>query len=359
MTAAPTIAYGQCWEDADVLLEGLDVRPGDACLSIASAGDNTFALLSRDVARVIAVDCNPAQIACLELRAAAYASLAHPEFLELYGSRPSERRAALYGRCRGSLGDESRGFWDARPGLILQGFGHAGRFERYVGLFRRWLLPLIHDHGRIERLLRGGSARECREFYASTWDSWRWRALFRLFFSRPLMARLGRDPACFAHAPVQIADALLERARRALATPEVASNAYVHWLLTGGHRGTLPLALRAEHYPTIRANLGRLEWRCQRLERCLAELQSRSIDRFNLRNVFEYMGEEACATALRGVARVGRPGGRALYWNLFVKRERPADLAARLAPRRAIAGRLHRRAGTFFYSRLVLEQIMA
>jgi S-adenosylmethionine-diacylglycerol 3-amino-3-carboxypropyl transferase len=359
VTVDAAIAYGQCWEDADVLLEGLAVRPGDVCLSIASAGDNTFALLTQDVSRVIAVDCNPAQIACLELRAAAYACLAHEEFLELYGSRPSTRRAELYERCRAVLGSDARAFWDARPALMQAGFGHAGRFERYVGLFRRWLLPAIHGRGRIERLLRGGSARECREFYASTWDSWRWRALFRLFFSRPLMARLGRDPACFAHAPAAIAEALLERARTALAGPDVASNAYVHWLLTGEHRGPLPLALRPEHYLQIRARLGRLEWRCQRLEHCLAELGPRSVDRFNLSNVFEYMDQPACAAALREVARVGRPGGRALYWNLFVERERPADLAAQLAPRPTTARRLHRRAGTFFYNRLVLEQIMA
>ena len=41
------IRYAQCWEDADVLLAGLDVKPGDTCLSIASAGDNALALLAR------------------------------------------------------------------------------------------------------------------------------------------------------------------------------------------------------------------------------------------------------------------------------------------------------------------------
>ena len=38
------IRYAQCWEDADVLLDALQVEPGDTCLSIASAGDNTLAL---------------------------------------------------------------------------------------------------------------------------------------------------------------------------------------------------------------------------------------------------------------------------------------------------------------------------
>ena len=45
-TGVSVVRYAQVWEDADVLLAGLDVRPGDACVSIASAGDNTLALLT-------------------------------------------------------------------------------------------------------------------------------------------------------------------------------------------------------------------------------------------------------------------------------------------------------------------------
>src|SRR5438045_4333825 len=86
------VRYAQCWEDADILLEGLDVQPGDVCLSIASGGDNTLALLSKRPAYVIALDVSPAQLACLELRVAAYRELKHSELLELMGSTPSTRR---------------------------------------------------------------------------------------------------------------------------------------------------------------------------------------------------------------------------------------------------------------------------
>src|SRR5437660_11583755 len=89
------IRYAQCWEDADVLVEGLDVRPGDVCLSIASAGDNSLALLTRSPARVIALDLSSAQLACLELPIAAFRELSHPELLELIGSTPRARRCEL------------------------------------------------------------------------------------------------------------------------------------------------------------------------------------------------------------------------------------------------------------------------
>src|SRR5262245_60303692 len=95
-----TIRYAQCWEDADILLEALDVKPGAVCVSIASAGDNALAMLSKDPARVVALDLSPAQLACLELRVAAYRALSHAGLLELIGSRLSTRRLRHYRLCR-------------------------------------------------------------------------------------------------------------------------------------------------------------------------------------------------------------------------------------------------------------------
>ena len=36
--AFTAIRYAQCWEDADILLEGLDVQEGDVCLGIGQPG---------------------------------------------------------------------------------------------------------------------------------------------------------------------------------------------------------------------------------------------------------------------------------------------------------------------------------
>ncbi|MFI0459233.1 MAG: DUF3419 family protein, partial [Candidatus Thiodiazotropha endolucinida] len=66
------IRYAQCWEDADILVEALGVDRGGVCLSISSAGDNALALLGAGAEQVVALDLNPAQLACLALRVAAY-----------------------------------------------------------------------------------------------------------------------------------------------------------------------------------------------------------------------------------------------------------------------------------------------
>ena len=41
------IRYAQCWEDADILLEGLNIQEGDVCIGIASAGENCLSMLTK------------------------------------------------------------------------------------------------------------------------------------------------------------------------------------------------------------------------------------------------------------------------------------------------------------------------
>src|SRR5258707_3732703 len=249
------IRYAQCWEDADSLLAGLDVQPGDTCLSIASAGDNTLALLSKRPGRVIALDLNPAQLACLELRVAAYRELTHGELLELMGSLPSQRREELYRRCRSQLSPEVKGFWDAHSAEIARGIGNAGKFERYFALFRRRVLPLVHSRAQVRQLLRGGTLEERQAFYQQHWDTWRWRAMVKLVFSPTVLGRGGRDPSFFQYVEGSVAERLLERVRKGLTLVNPSANPYLQWILTGQHCSALPYALRAENFEAIRENL--------------------------------------------------------------------------------------------------------
>ena len=68
------IRYANCWEDAEVLCTALLPRCGTRILSIASAGDNSLALLAAG-AEVVAADLSVAQLACLDLRVAALNNL--------------------------------------------------------------------------------------------------------------------------------------------------------------------------------------------------------------------------------------------------------------------------------------------
>jgi S-adenosylmethionine-diacylglycerol 3-amino-3-carboxypropyl transferase len=352
------IRYAQCWEDADVLLEGLDVQPGDTCLSIASAGDNSLALLARGAGRVIALDLNPSQLSCLELRVAAYRELSHPELLELIGSTPSTRRGELYRRCRPLLSGDARSFWDSHGADIEGGIGAAGKFERYFTLFRERVIPLVHSRSTVQALLAGGDRSRRETFYRERWESWRWRLLFAVFFSRFVMGRLGRDPSFFRYVEGSVAERILARTRHALTELDPADNPYLQWILTGRHTSALPFALRAENFEAIRAGLDRLEWHCRPLEEFLAREGARSIDRFNLSDIFEYMSPDNYQRLLERLVEAGRAKGRLAYWNMLAPRSRPEALAHALLPLAEEGRRLLLKDKAFFYSAFVVEEIV-
>lgn len=351
------IRYAQCWEDADILLEGLKIAPGDTCLGIASAGDNCLAMLLADPKRVIAVDLNPLQLHCLELRVAAYRCLDHAGLLELIGSRASNRRTDLYQQCRGQMSVAARDFWDAEPSLIAAGIGAAGKFERYFQSFRTRVLPLVHSRRTVEALLQGGEPSVRQVFYQKHWNTWRWRLLFRLFFSRFVMGRMGRDPAFFRYVEGSVADRILARAKHALVELNPAENPYLHWILCGNHGSALPLALRPENFDIIRQRLDRLEWRCSALEDVLTDLGPGSIDRFNLSDIFEYMSQDAYHSLLERILVASRPGARLLYWNMLTPRSRPLEMADRLEHLETLGAELLTQDKAFFYSAVVVEAV--
>jgi S-adenosylmethionine-diacylglycerol 3-amino-3-carboxypropyl transferase len=352
------IRYAQCWEDADVLLDALAVKPGEVCVSICSGGDNTLSLLARTPARVIAVDCSAAQLACLDLRRAAYGNLDHGELLELMGARPSARRLALYQRLRPHLMRDTQIVWDARPAQIARGIGSAGRFERYMALFRRFLLPLAHGQARRLALFEPRDGAERRNFYTTRWNNRRWRGLMRAYCSRIVSAHVGREPAFFRYVRGPVAQQVLDRLERVLCELEPVMNPYLHWMVFGTYGNALPHALRPENFAVIRTALDRLELHHGSLESLLQTLPAASVHAFNLSDVFEYLSPEQTDAVYDAIARVAADGARILCWNTFVPRGRPARLADRIRPRPDVADPLARADKLFFYSALRVEEVL-
>jgi S-adenosylmethionine-diacylglycerol 3-amino-3-carboxypropyl transferase len=352
------IRYAQCWEDADILVDALNVQPGNVCVSIASAGENSLSLLTGNPARVVAVDLNPAQLAALELRVSAYRVLSHPELLELIGSRPSTRRRELYARCRGGISAGTARFWDSRPNEIDAGIGSAGKFERYFATFRKWVLPLVHRRSTVDELLVSRSPEARLEFFERKWNTRAWRTLFRVFFSETLLGWLGRDPSFFRYVEGSVADHLLGRARHALAVLDPAKNPYLVWILRGTHGEALPHALRAENFETIRNNLDRLEWHLDSLEALIDRGIVDRIDRANLSDIFEYMSAENTTALLSRLIAAAPPGARFAYWNMMVPRHGAEYLPDRLRPLTELSKELFLADKAFFYRDFVVEEVI-
>ena len=350
------IRYAQVWEDADILVEALQVKPGDTVVSVASAGDNALALLAEGAGRVIAVDLSAAQLACLRLRIAAYRTLDHAALLELMGSRASDRRGELLDHAARTLTAEDQAFWaPRREAVVRHGLGGVGKFENYFRLFRTCFLPLVHDRATVAALLEPKAATDRACFWEEHWNSRRWRFLVNTFFSDTVMGRYARDPSFFDHAEGSVARQVQANTRRALVDQDPSRNPYLAWIVTGRHGEVLPRALRPEHFDAIRANLDHIDLQQGPIE-ALADAGVRA-DAFNLSDIFEYMSPVAHAQAYAALLDTATPGARIAYWNMMAPRRAPAPLQDRIRRDADLEARLKPIDKAFFYRDFVIEAV--
>lgn len=355
----PIIRYAQCWEDADVLLEAMNVRSGDKLLSIASGGENTLALLARSPASVIAVDMNPAQLWCLQLKVSAFRNLSHEELLAFLGSRmaPAGERLCIYRRLREDLDPACSRYFDDRLKMIAHGINSQGRFDGYFALFRELVLPLIHNRNTVRRWFDLHTAEQRRRFYQEVWNTPAWRLMFHIFFSRQVMGLTGRSPEQFNYVEGPVADRILERVRIGLTETDPSDNPYLQWILYGRHVSALPFALRPENFDVIRSNLNALTLKCSSVSACLDTVSDRSLSGCNLSDIFEYISGREYEALARKLHRKSSRGGRLVYWNMLVPRRHPRSLRTGLVELTDTAARLHAKDKAFFYSNLIVEEV--
>ena len=352
------IRYANCWEDAEVLVAALQPGPGKRFLSIASAGDNSLSLLASG-AEVIAVDLSATQLACVELRRAAFQHLAYEDLLAFLGVTPADDRLTVYQHLARELSPVARQFWDAQPKHIESGIIHAGKFENYFRKFRTRILPWVHSQTRIYELLSKKEISQQHDFFTKHWNTFRWRLLFRCFFSRFVMGRLGRDPEFFRYVEGSVSARILARTEHALTELPTDHNSYLNYILTGNFGNALPHYLRRENFQPIRDGLEGLTLFQGPIQAAAIEHGSTGFDGFNLSDIFEYLNDRLCLEIYSQLIHCARPGARLAYWNMLVPREVPRELADRVQVLSAISDRLFWRDQAWFYSRFVVEEVVA
>ena len=138
----PFLVYNQSCEDPRPDLEGLDPRPGDRLLTIASGGCNVLHLAMTG-AHVVAVDRNPAQVALTRLKVGAARQLDAAAFRTIFGTGmdPTHRLSELY------LSDDRPSLLQSRRWFAGTGLFSAGVLGRASRLLRAWVkLVGADDH---------------------------------------------------------------------------------------------------------------------------------------------------------------------------------------------------------------------
>jgi len=349
------IRYANCWEDADVLLEALAPQPGSRILSIGSAGDNSFSLLTCDPEVVVAVDVNRIQLHLIELKKAAIQLLDYEELLGFLGFRETAEREALFNRIKSALPEEARLYWEQHPEQIRKGIITQGKFEKYFQLFTGKILPWIHSQKRVEALLQPKSAAEQEAFYHRHWNTWRWRLLFKVFFSKYIMGKYGRDPEFLKEVTVNVGQTIFNKAATHLQSTGAQHNFILRYNLTGSFGHLLPHYLQPENLAVIKANLHKLEIREGYAEAAVAEFGT--FHAMNLSNIFEYMPPQLFAETAEKLASSMEKGGRIAYWNLMVPRSVANIFPEKATHLAALSETLSARDKGFFYKGLIVDEI--
>jgi len=142
--------------------------------------------------------------------------------------------------------------------------------------------------------------------------------LFKLFFSRFVMGRLGRDPEFMREVDVHVGKAIFERAQQHLRIPLSQTNAMLRYNLTGNFGSLLPHYLLPENYERIRERVDRLVLVEGHAEHAIQ--QGGTFQRMNLSNIFEYMNVDTFRETAGALIQGLSPLGRMAYWNLLVPR---------------------------------------
>ena len=355
------IRYSQCWEDTEVLLEGLDIKENDVCLGILSAGDNVFSMLTKNPAKIIALDISFPQIALVRLKIEVFKEFSYEKMLEFIGVKKSDKRAEMYEKIRGNLEEKVREYWDFNKEAVQSGVIHTGKFEKFFSLFRKRILPFVHSKKQVEEFLSEKSETERIQYYNKKWNNFRWKMMFKLFFSNYIVGKFGRDKEFFKYVEKDISKVMTERSRYASCELSPYENPYLNYILTGNYRSDcLPYVLREENFEKIRENIHKIEIVQNSMEEYLDGTDLK-INKFNLSDIFEYMSLENYEKLMEKIYEKSADEAKLVYWNLVVERNTgliKGGKEKRFERLERLDKELHKKDKTFFYTDFVVEKVI-
>lgn len=352
------IRYANCWEDPELLLEAFEIQPNSKCISIASSGDNSLSLLTKNPQLVLAVDLSIPQIACCELKKYAIKFLDYETFLEFLGFKSSNNRLEIYKSIEENLNTQSREFFKNNPQVIQNGIIHQGKFEHYFQLFATKIMPLVHNQKNLTELFLPKPIQAQKLFYDKVWNNLRFKLLFKVFFNKFVMGRLGRDKEFFKYVNVKtISKNIKQRADRALRDIPTWNNPYVNYILLNNFDYSLPHFAKVENFNIIKKNIDALEIKTGTINEVGKNYKTK-FDCFNLSDIFEYMDFELFKNVSCELLSFSNVGAKFCYWNMLVDRRISEVLSANFSYKEELSKNLYLKDRAFFYKDFIVDEVI-
>lgn len=320
--------YNQIWEDPDVDVAALRVKPSSRIITIASGGCNVVNYLAADPAKVIAVDLNPNHIALTRLKLAALNYLpTYEDFFNFFGyANSKENRVAYDTFLVDRLDETTRKYWESWIPLRGRRINMFARNLYRYGLLGRFLTVLntvARMHGKkLNDMLKARTPEEQREIFERTisplFDSKFVKALSKMPVS---FYALGIPPAQFDElnkASNGDPAGLIRRRIEKLACDFPINENYFAWQAFGRRYDTeerqgVPPYLQKETYEVIRQRTNRVETHLASMTDFLASQPVNSLDCYVLLDAQDWMNEEQITALWEQITRTAAPGARVIF----------------------------------------------
>ena len=360
VTLIMSISYSLCWEDPLILSEALKTSKEDSVLSIVAGGENIISLLLKNPKRIVGIDINKEQIYLTKLKILCIQNLKFDEFGSFIGLKFSNNRLEVFNSIKKNLEKEEVEYWENNLDLIKRGIVNCGKFERYLDKFRKYFLPLIISKKRINEFLLLSSLDKQKIFYRNHWNNWRFRLLFRIFFSKKGLES-GRDKKYFKYSSQnKISDYYLKRVEHSLTEIPIRTNFFMHYILTG----SIPIPF--ENHPYLdKRNFNKLkellkqkqiEFMKLDIYKFLKSSKKKSFSKFNLSDIFEAKTQEEYESLLKEIVRISKDKGIVCYWNNLANRSDHTPINNLIKDKNK-SKELYEKDRVHFYSRFIIENI--
>lgn len=329
------LVYPQIWEDPDVDMRALALRPHSRVLTIASGGCNVLSYLTADPGEIIAVDLNHAHVALARLKLAAAKFLpGYDAFYRFFGAADEKANVAAYERfLRDQLDPETRAYWERRApanwgkrriSLFSRDLYRHGLLGHFIG-FAHFVARLYGVDPR--RLLMARSLAEQRSYFETMLAPIFDKRMVRWVTSKKVsLYGLGIPPAQYealvsgGGTMAQVLKGRLER----LACGFPLNENYFAWQAFSrgyapvepdgaGEAGPLPPYLRREHFETIRARADRVTVVNRNVVEHLRLEGDGALDAFVLLDAQDWMTDAQLDALWREITRTARPGARVIF----------------------------------------------
>ncbi|MCA0199836.1 MAG: BtaA family protein [Proteobacteria bacterium] len=321
------LVYTQIWEDPEVDIAAMELKPGHKVATICSAGCNALSYLTAapDV-EVTAIDLNFSHLSLAGLKRAAFGAVgSYDDIRSLFVKAAGARNRALYqDRIAAKLPAGIKAYWEG---------GRRARYEDFVsGFFKKGLLGkaitlarlLARLHGvRLEDALAMDDADQQRAWARKVLRPvFEGRLLSMLFSLRHPLFLLGIPPRQFEllcdGRPDRMASVLADRTEQLLGAVKSSENYFLWQAFTHGYKPSadgraLPPYLTRENFDIMRRRACQLHLEHDSVTNFLARQEAAAFDRYVLLDAQDWMDERTLVALWSQIGRTAKPGARVVF----------------------------------------------